>query len=65
MRQACAHVKQSGADIAREAYLLSGTAALREGPLQRCFRDLHAGALHFFGSNAAAVDYARSLLELT
>ena len=65
VRQACSHVKQSGADIAREAYLLSGTAALREGPLQRCFRDLHAGALHFFGSNAASVDYARSLLELT
>jgi len=63
VRQACAHVKQGGADIAREAYLLAGTAALREGPLQRCFRDLHAGALHFFGSNSASVDFARSLLD--
>lgn len=62
VRQACVHVNQEGADIAREAYLLAGTAALREGPLQRAFRDLHAGAQHFFASNAATVDLARSLL---
>jgi len=62
VRQACVHVNQEGADIAREAYLLAGTAALRDGPLQRCFRDLHAGAQHFFASNAASVDFSRSLL---
>ena len=62
VRQACVHVNQGGAEIAREAYLLAGTVALRDGPLQRAFRDLHAGAQHFFASNAATIDLARSLL---
>jgi hypothetical protein len=62
LRQACVHVNREGADIAREAYLLAGTAALREGPLQRCFRDLHAGAQHFFASSSASIDWARGLL---
>lgn len=62
VRQACVHVNQEGAAIARDAYLLAGTAALRDGPLQRCFRDLHAGAQHFFASDAASLDFARGLL---
>lgn len=62
VRQACVHVNQEGAAIARDAYLLAGTAALRDGALQRCFRDLHAGAQHFFASNAASLDWARGLL---
>ncbi len=49
-------------DIARQAYLLAGTTALRAGPVQRCFRDLHAGAQHFFASPSVAVDLARTLL---
>ncbi len=61
-RQATVHVTQEGADIARRAYLLAGTTALREGPLQRCFRDLHAGSQHFFASPAPTLDYARRLL---
>lgn len=63
VRQACVHVNQTGAEVARDAYLLAGTAALRDGPLQRAFRDLHAGAQHFFASNAASVDWARTLLD--
>jgi len=62
LRQACVHVNSEGAEIAREADLLAGTAALRDGPLQRCFRDAHAGAQHFFASIAASVDWARGLL---
>lgn len=62
LRQAGAFVNQTGADIAREAYLLAGTAALRDGPLQRCFRDLHAGAQHFFASSAASIEWARTLI---
>ena len=62
VRQACVHVNQEGARIAQEAYLLAGTAALRDGPLQRAFRDLLAGAQHFFASDAASVDFARGLL---
>jgi alkylation response protein AidB-like acyl-CoA dehydrogenase len=62
VRQATVHVTQVGADIARQAYLLAGTTALRDGPLQRCFRDLHAGTQHFFASPAAAQDVARDIL---
>jgi len=50
MRAACRHVNQDGADIARQAYLLAGTGALRAGPIQRAFRDLHAGSQHFYAS---------------
>jgi alkylation response protein AidB-like acyl-CoA dehydrogenase len=63
VRQATVHVTQEGADIARQAYLLAGTTALRDGPLQRCFRDLHAGTQHFFASPAAAQDLARDVLN--
>ena len=62
VREACRAVNQGGADIARDAYLLAGTRALRDGPIQQCFRDLHAGSQHFFAGPAAAIDLARSLL---
>jgi indole-3-acetate monooxygenase len=62
VRQACVHVNQEGATIAQAAYLLAGTSALRDGALQRGFRDLHAGAQHYFASNAASLDFARGLL---
>jgi alkylation response protein AidB-like acyl-CoA dehydrogenase len=62
VRQATVHVTQEGADIVREAYLLAGTTALRAGPLQRCFRDIHAGSQHFFASPASTLDHARDLM---
>jgi alkylation response protein AidB-like acyl-CoA dehydrogenase len=62
VREACRQVNQGGADVARQAYLLAGTRALRDGPLQRAFRDLHAGSQHFFASPSAAIDLARTLL---
>jgi len=62
VRQATVHVTQAGADIARQAYLLAGTTALRDCPLQRAFRDLHAGTQHFVTSTAATQDFARDLL---
>ena len=63
LREACRKVNQDGADIARQAYLLAGTRALRDGPIQRCFRDLHAGSQHFFASPAAAIELAANLLD--
>jgi alkylation response protein AidB-like acyl-CoA dehydrogenase len=63
VRQATVHVTQEGADIVRQAYLLAGTTALRDGPLQRCFRDIHAGSQHFFASPASTLDYARDLVS--
>jgi alkylation response protein AidB-like acyl-CoA dehydrogenase len=65
VRQATVHVTQEGADIVREAYLLAGTTGLREGALQRCFRDIHAGSQHFFASPASTLDYARDLMAET
>jgi alkylation response protein AidB-like acyl-CoA dehydrogenase len=63
VRQATVFATQQGADVARNAYLLAGTTALRDGPLQRAFRDLHAGTQHFFASPAATQDFARDLLD--
>ncbi|MBL8776376.1 MAG: acyl-CoA dehydrogenase family protein [Acidimicrobiales bacterium] len=63
VREACRQVNQGGAEIARQAYLLAGTKGLRAGPIERGFRDLHAGAQHFFASPSAAVDLTRSLLD--
>jgi alkylation response protein AidB-like acyl-CoA dehydrogenase len=62
VRQATVHVTQEGAAVTRDAYLLAGTTALRDGPLQRCFRDIHAGSQHFFASPASTLDMARDLL---
>lgn len=62
VRQACTYVNRGGARLAEEAYLLAGTSALRDGPMQRAFRDLHAGSQHFFASHSASLDYARSVL---
>lgn len=61
-RQATVFVTHEAADIIRQAYLLAGTTALRDGPLQRCFRDIHAGTQHFFASPSATADMARDLL---
>jgi len=61
-RQATVFLTQEGADIARQAYLLAGTTGLRDGPLQRGFRDLHAGSQHFFASDAATLDLAKELM---
>jgi alkylation response protein AidB-like acyl-CoA dehydrogenase len=63
VRQATVHVTREGADIVREAYLLAGTTALREGALQRCFRDIHAGSQHFFAGPSSTLDFARDLMS--
>ena len=61
-RQATVHATQDGADVVRRAYLLAGTDALRDGPLQTCFRDIHAGSQHFFAGDLASVELGRALL---
>jgi len=63
VRQATVHLTQEAADIVRQAYLLVGTTALRDGALQRCFRDIHAGSQHFFASAASTLDFARDLMR--
>ena len=63
VRQSTVHVTQEGADIVRHAYLLAGTTGLRSGPLQRCFRDIHAGSQHFFASPVSTLDFGRDLMN--
>ena len=61
-RQATVHATQDGADVIRRAYLLAGTDALRDGVLQTCFRDIHAGSQHFFAGDMASIELGRLLL---
>ena len=61
-RQATVHATQDGADVIRRAYLLAGTDALRDGVLQTCFRDIHAGSQHFFAGDMASIELGRRLL---
>ncbi len=63
VRQATVHATHEAVDVIHQAYLLAGTTSLRDGPLQRCFRDIHAGSQHFFASPAATLELARNLLE--
>jgi alkylation response protein AidB-like acyl-CoA dehydrogenase len=62
-RQSTVHATQDGADVVRDAYLLAGTDALRAGPLQRCFRDMHAATQHFFAGEFATLEAGRALLS--
>ena len=63
VRQATVHATREAVGVIHEAYLLAGTTSLRDGPLQRCFRDIHAGSQHFFASPAATLEMARNLVE--
>ena len=62
VRQATVFVTQEAAEIVRGAYLHVGTTALRDGPLQRCFRDIHAGSQHFFASPASTLAMAQDVM---
>jgi alkylation response protein AidB-like acyl-CoA dehydrogenase len=61
-RQSTVFATQDGADVVRDAYLLAGTDALRAGPLQRCFRDMHAATQHFFAGEFATLEAGKALL---
>ncbi|MGI9601426.1 MAG: acyl-CoA dehydrogenase family protein [Acidimicrobiales bacterium] len=61
-RQATTFITQEGADIIRQAYLHAGTVGLREGPLNRCFRDIHAGTQHAVCSPMSTLDFGAHLI---
>ena len=54
------HSAWVGAGVVTES--TDGTDALRAGPLQTCFRDIHAGSQHFFAGDLASIELGRSLL---
>ena len=61
-RQATVHATQDGAEVVQRAYLLAGTTALRDGALQRCFRDIHAGTQHVFANASHTTELGRELI---
>jgi alkylation response protein AidB-like acyl-CoA dehydrogenase len=63
VRQATVHATSEAVAVVHQAYLLAGTSALREGALQRCFRDIHAGSQHFFASPASTLEFAGNLMS--
>ena len=46
VKQSATLLTQEGLALVRSLYEWCGTEALRNGPLQRCFRDMHAGSQH-------------------
>ncbi|HXR13404.1 MAG TPA: acyl-CoA dehydrogenase family protein [Solirubrobacteraceae bacterium] len=49
-RLALQHVTSTALEVAAFVYEAGGTTALRAGAIQRCFRDIHAGAQHMICS---------------
>ena len=58
------HVHEMAADVISFAYKMGGGASLRGGPLQRCFRDIHAGTQHVLVSHQIAQAAGKVLLGL-
>jgi len=49
-RLALQHATAAALEVTEFAYAAGGTSALRAGAIQRCFRDMHAGAQHMICS---------------
>jgi len=56
------HVHEVASDVISFAYKMGGGASLRGGPLQRCFRDIHAGTQHVLVSHQIAQAAGKVLL---
>ena len=63
-RLCLSHVTSTVADICNFAYRTGGGVALREGPLQRCFRDIHAGTQHLHAHPLIMRECGRELAGL-
>ena len=63
VRSTNAFVTEEAAEIVRACYLLAGTTGLRSGPLERAFRDIHAGTQHAMVNPQHHVEWARTLLR--
>jgi indole-3-acetate monooxygenase len=63
-RLAMSHVTSIVADICSFAYRAGGGVALRAGPIQRCFRDIHAGTQHLHAHPLILRECGRELAGL-
>jgi len=64
IRLALAHSTWSAHEVASFAYRAAGTQALRAGPLQHLFRDMHAGTQHITSSPPVYASIGRELAGL-
>lgn len=64
LRVMVARVTWTAADVVRWAYYAAGTAGLREGTIQRCFRDMHAATQHGIVARAILGTAGEELLGL-
>ena len=64
LRLATTHVTWAAHDVGMFVYLSGGTTALREGPIQRLFRDLHAGTQHLIVSPLVRRNVGREIAGL-
>ena len=62
VRSVNAFVTEEAAEIVRACYLMAGTTGLRSGPLERAFRDIHAGTQHAMVNPNHHVEWARTLM---
>ena len=63
-RLAMSHVTSVAADVCSFAYRTGGGVALRDGPIQRCFRDIHAGTQHLHAHPLILRECGRELAGL-
>lgn len=62
IKQSATLLTQEGLALVRSLYEWCGTEALRNGALQRCFRDMHAGSQHVLVGDRNPYEYADLLL---
>jgi len=58
------HATQAAHEVVKFVYASSGTTGLREGPIQRIFRDMHAGTQHVIPSMPIQQTVGRKLAGL-
>jgi len=63
-RLSMSHITSTVAEICGFAYRAGGGIALREGPIQRCFRDIHAGTQHLHAHPLILRECGRELAGL-
>jgi hypothetical protein len=64
VRLALAHITSTCHEIAEYVYTTAGTIALREGTIQRLFRDMHAGTQHVTSAPPVIRNAGRELAGL-
>jgi hypothetical protein len=64
VRLALNHVTSTVAEVARFVYASGGTSALRDGLIQRLFRDVHAGTAHITSGPQSLRECGRELAGL-